>query len=309
MTDEKIVFVTGGTGFIGRHAVHALLRSGYEVHVASRSYTGPFAPSPRMRIHECDLFDSDYVCRMLQMIQPTHLMHLAWETTHGRFWNAPSNAQWIEASLGLLRGFSACGGQRAVFAGSCAEYGESAEICDEVTTPLRPTSLYGVSKNALQQVVAEYSRTTGLSSAWGRLFNVYGPGESEQRFVSSTVKTLLSDKSAICRHGSHVRDYLHVHDAGDALTTLLESDVTGPVNVASGRPVTLEEIATRLVATVGRGNATIENGEPSIDNPPELSAVTERLSKEVAWAPSITLDEGLRSVVHTLQQHRQSRAA
>ena len=309
MTDEKIVFVTGGTGFIGRHAVHALLRNGYEVHIASRSYKGPFAPSPRMRIHECDLFDSDYVSRILQMIQPTHLLHLAWETTHGEFWNSLNNVQWVEASLGLLRGFSAYGGQRAVFAGSCAEYGESAEICDEVATPLRPTSLYGVSKNALQQVIAEYTRTTGLSTAWGRLFHIYGPGEPEQRFVPSTVKALLADKSAICRHGTHVRDYLHVHDAAEALVTLLESDVTGPVNVASGLPVTLEEIATRLVAVVGHGNATIEIGEPSADNPSEISAVTERLSKEVAWEPSITLDEGLRSVVNTLRLHRQSRAA
>jgi nucleoside-diphosphate-sugar epimerase len=122
-------------------------------------------------------------------------------------------------------------------------------------------------------------------------------------------KSLLADKSAICRYGSHVRDYLHVHDAGNALTALLESDVTGPVNVASGRPANLDEIATRLAAAAGRGHVKFEMGEPSADNPPEISAVTERLSKEVKWAPSITLDEGLRSVVNTLRLRRQSRAA
>ena len=309
MTDEKIVFVTGGTGFIGRHAVHALLRSGYEVHVASRSYQGPFAPSPLMRIHECDLFDGDHLRRLLTMIQPTHLLHLAWETEPGAYWNSPHNVQWIEASLKLLREFTAGGGQRAVFAGSCAEYDSSAGRCDEIATPLRPASLYGACKSALQQVVAEYTRTTGMTAAWARLFHIYGPGEHERPFVPSIVRALLADQPAICRHGAHVRDYLHVHDVGDALTALLESDVTGPVNVASGQAVTLDEMATRLAAAAGCGSVKSEAGQPTPDNPPEISAVTERLRNEVGWSPSITLDEGLRSVVKTMRQRRHTRAA
>ena len=53
---------------------------------------------------------------------PTHLLHLAWYAEPGLFWRSPENLRWVEASLRLLRAFAEHGGQRAVMAGSCAEY-------------------------------------------------------------------------------------------------------------------------------------------------------------------------------------------
>lgn len=310
MIDDQVVFVTGGTGFVGRHAVHALLRRGYEVHIASRRWTGPFAPSPRLRIHHCDLFDTDYVGRVLDMIRPTHLLHLAWDTAHGEFWQSPRNLRWVEASLGLLRGFAEAGGRRAVFAGSCAEYDWTAGPCDEAHTPLKPASLYGVCKHAVHQVAADYAQVTGINLAWARLFHLFGPGEDDRRFVPSLVRPMLIGERAVCRHGGLRRDFLHVRDAGDALGAITDGDVAGAINVASGRTAALGDVAAALAAIVG-GNAEVrvESGRATADDPAELAAVTTRLASEVHWAPSVTLTEGLRSVVHTLRQRRHSRAA
>ena len=310
MTNEKVVFVTGGTGFLGRHAVHKLLRNGYEVHVASRNWLGPFAPSAQMRIHECDLFDVDYVDRLLDMIQPTNLLHLAWETTHGVYQNSPENLKWVEASLAMLRSFEAYGGRRAVFAGSGAEYGEVDGPCDEYLTPLRPQNLYGVCKSSLRAVAEQYAQQTGMSVAWGRLFNLYGPGEDQQRLIPSLVKSLMAGEPAVCHNGGLIRDYLHVSDAADALVSLLHSDVTGPVNIAAGQPITLEDLAQRLSGIVSAGQSVlVEEGAPSIDQPREVTAATARLQDEVGWTPAVTLNEGLRSVVTALQKQSLTRAA
>lgn len=308
--EEKIVFVTGGTGFIGRYAVHALLREGYEVHVASHKWDGPFDPSPMMRVHHSNLLRGDDPRALMAMIRPTHLLHLAWETDHGRFWQSPVNVEWAEAGMRLLQEFHASGGGRALIAGSCAEYEWTSGKCHESETPLRPNSFYGVCKEALGRVVSGYSEITGLSTAWGRLFHIYGPGQDAQRFIPAMAGSLLNRERAVCQHGAHLRDYLHVADAAEALVELLDSRVTGPVNIASGEAVKLGDVALKLADLIG-GNQQpiIEEGAESTENPREILADTRRLNTELGWSPALTLSEGLRSVVNHIQETRQSKAA
>ena len=59
---------------------------------------------------------------LIEEVRPSHLLHFAWETRHGYFWQAPENQIWAEATVDLARAFKDAGGRRAVFAGSCAEY-------------------------------------------------------------------------------------------------------------------------------------------------------------------------------------------
>lgn len=310
MTDSKIVLVTGGTGFIGRFAVTSLLRRGFEVHVTTRGSEGVFDPAPTVRVHQCDLFDAACRQRLVQMVGPTHLLHLAWHTGHEDYRTSAENLNWVGAGLELLRDFHDCDGRRAVFAGTCAEYGGSPEPHDELTTPAKPTDLYGTCKDSLHRIVAEFARSTDLSTAWGRLFFVYGPGENARRFVPSLTKSLLANEQATCRNKDHLRDFLHVADAADAFAQLLDSDVTGPVNIASGQTATLGQIAETLAESAGRRNLLRqETGNAAIDNPAKLTALTERLNKEVGWLPGITLGEGLRSMVKTLRRQVETKAA
>ncbi len=308
--NDKIAFVTGGTGFIGRFVVHALLREGYEVHVASHRWDGPFDPHPMLRVHHSNLLRGDDPRDLMAMIRPTHLLHLAWETDHGRFWNSPINVQWAEAGLRLLQEFQGQGGRRAVFAGSCAEYDWSSGRCHETETPLRPHSFYGVCKQMLGRVVSGYADITEMNVAWARLFHVYGPGQDSQCLIPSVAEALLRHETAICRHGNHVRDYLHVSDVAVALVAVLDSPVSGPVNIASGVPSKLGDLAGRLAEIVG-GNLDlqIEEGEATADNPRELLADTTRLNQEIGWLPGLTINEGLRSVVSHMRQTSRSKAA
>ncbi|WP_421021629.1 NAD-dependent epimerase/dehydratase family protein, partial [Klebsiella pneumoniae] len=83
-------------------------------------------------------------------------------------------------------------------------------------------------------MLTAYASQTGLSATWARLFFMYGPGEHPNRVTSSVILSLLQGKSAQCSHGMQIRDFLHVADVASALVTLLDSDVTGPVNIGSG---------------------------------------------------------------------------
>lgn len=282
------VMLTGATGFVGRHTLTALVESGHEVHAVARS-RGPALTG--VTWYEADLLAG---CEVVREVEPEILVHLAWYAEHGRFWSSPENVRWVEASLALLRAFAAAGGRRAVMAGTCAEYEWSREVYSEDALK-RPATLYGAAKHGLHTVAAAFAEQTGLSLTWGRLFLLYGPDEAPERFVPSLVRQLLAGEPAPMTDGEQRRDFLHAADAGAAFAALVDSQVTGAVNIASGEDVALCDVGERLARLAG-GPELLDLGalDRREDDPPSIVADVGRLRYELGWQPRIDLDDGLR---------------
>ena len=183
-------------------------------------------------------------------------------------------------------------------AGTCAEYDWQYGYCSEQVTPLAPATLYGTCKHSLQIVLDSFARQTGLSAAWGRIFFLYGPHEHPSRLISSVIVSLLKGEPARCSHGNQIRDFLYVEDVADAFTALLESDITGPVNVASGGPIALRDIIYKIAEKIDRedliqlGVVPVSSHEPHL-----LVADVSRLTDEVGWMPKYNLDRGLEQTI------------
>jgi nucleoside-diphosphate-sugar epimerase len=276
------ILLTGGGGFVGRHVLPLLWHRGFEVHAPSRS--------------QLDLLRPGEALAEVARIQPTHLLHLAWNATPGRFWTAEDNLDWVAASLSLFRAFAAHGGQRAVFAGTCAEYDWSADLLDEATTPCRPATLYGIAKDALQRLVA--AEPCGVEVAWGRVFFLYGPGEARGRLVPDVITALLAGQEIGCGDGMAERDFMHVEDVAGALVALLDSGVTGPVNIASGQCRPLWSVIDAIAAQIGRPDLVRFGARPTPPNEPRrLAAATRRLQDEVGFTPRRGLADGLAETI------------
>jgi nucleoside-diphosphate-sugar epimerase len=301
-TDSKrCVLVTGAGGFIGRHCLPVLMSNGFEVHAVDISL--PEEKLGGLHWHQVDLLATQQAHELLANISPTHLLHFAWCAKPGDYWNSLENLRWVEGSLHLLREFHMIGGKRVVMAGTCAEYDWKYGYCSEHVTPLVPSSLYGTSKNALQHLLKEFSRVTGLSSAWGRIFFLYGPHESPNRLVSSVILNLLQNKAAPCSHGNQIRDFLYVEDVAAAFVSLLMSNVNGPVNIASGRPVTLQEVATAAADRLGLREHVHFGALPVTGNePPLIVGDSSRLADEVGWRPAYDLAMGIAKTVRYWQE-------
>jgi nucleoside-diphosphate-sugar epimerase len=303
MSDHKKerVLVTGAAGFVGRHALPLLMANGFEVHAADIMV--PEEPLEGLHWHQADLLDSAQTDQLLAAIQPSHLLHFAWYAKPGEYWNSLENIRWVEGSLHLLRAFQGMGGKRVVMAGTCAEYEWGGGDCSEQTTRLSPVTLYGVSKNSLQHLLKDFSRVTGLSSAWGRIFFLYGPGENPRRLVSSVILNLLRNQIAPCSHGRQIRDFLHVEDVASAFVSLLISTVEGPVNIASGCPVTLKEIVLAAADCLdARDRVQFGVLQAPLDEPPRIVGNSCRLADEVGWRPSYDLAEGMKQTVRYWQE-------
>lgn len=294
------VLVTGGRGFIGQHCLAQLLAKGYEVHAVSST---PRSSMAGVQWHQANLLDIIQTRALIRTVKPSHVLHLAWYTEHGKFWTARENLNWAQASLALIREFTDSGGQRFVAAGTCAEYDWSYDLCSEASTPCRPMTLYGAAKHSTHLLFEAWAKQTGLSSAWGRIFFLYGPGEYRSRLVPSVVNSLLCGEAALCTHGEQVRDFMYVVDVAAGFVALLESEVRGAVNIASGEPVSLKDLVYSIADQLDRRDLVRLGAIPSsINEPAELIANVGRLSDEVCFKPSYKLEQGIALTIKSVKK-------
>jgi nucleoside-diphosphate-sugar epimerase len=280
----KRVLVTGASGFIGRHTLPHLHAAGYEVHaVGSR---------------DVDLLN-ERACRdLLARIRPTHLLHLAWYVPPGKYWTSLENVRWLQASLDLITAFAAEGGLRVVTAGTCAEYSWDGDgICHEDATPLTPASLYGASKDALRRMQESLARQLNLSAAWGRIFFPYGPGEPVERLIPSVIRSVIAGEAARCSHGRYVRDFMYVDDVARAFTVLLDSSYEGAVNIGTGVPVKISEMAQAAARAAGDLGLLQLGALPAREGEPEaLLADTARL-RDLGFTQRWNLEDAMTATV------------
>jgi nucleoside-diphosphate-sugar epimerase len=287
------VLVTGASGFIGRSAVGALAQRGFEVHAVARG-PAPEEPPAGVLWHAADLLDAGARRALIASLAPSHLLHLAWYAEPGAYWVARENAPWVAATIGLVDEFAAAGGRRGVLAGTCAEYDWSAPQPMAEDSPLAPSTYYGICKDATRRVVQGLAERAGLQLAWGRVFFLYGPREDRRRLVASVARALAAGERAPTSEGSQLRDFLHVDDVAGAFAALLDGDVEGAVNIASGTPVPVRSIVEGLAKTAGRPDLLDVGALPARpDEPDALVADVARLRDEVGFAPAIGLEQGL----------------
>lgn len=310
----KRVLITGASGFIGHHCLPKLAARGYEIHAVSSKGAPPAEDESdrdgndetfaAVTWHQVDLLKREQVFELVSAIEPTHLLHLAWYAVPGKYWTSTENFRWVQASLDLFEAFAAAGGKRIVAAGSCAEYEwGSDEPCSETKTPLKPATLYGACKHSLRIMLEAYAAQAGLSAAWGRIFFLYGPREYETRLVASVIRSVLKKEPARCSHGRQVRDLLYVEDVADAFLRLLDSDVTGAVNIASGRGVALKDVVNEIGERLNRPDLIqLDAVAAPMNEPRKLVADVTRLREELGWRPERDLHDGLNKTIVWWQQ-------
>ena len=293
---HKVVLLTGATGFIGRHAVEPLRARGYEIHAVSTR--GAPADMPGVQFHQGNLLEPGTARRVLAAVKPSHLLHLAWYVVPGKLITSPENYEWVRASMELVQEFAAAGGKRVTSCGSGYEYDWRYGFCNEQLTAQVPNTVYGACKQALNLMTENFAATANLSSAWGRVFFLYGPHEHPQRLVSSIILSMLRGEPAKSSHGRQIRDYMHVQDVADGLVAVLDSELRGTVNVSSGRATQIRDIVLTLGSLLGRPELVQLGALPARANDaPMVVGDNAKIMAELGWQPKFELDSGL---AHTI---------
>ena len=209
---------------------------------------------------------------------------------------SPENDVHVAVAETLGRALVDAGCRRLVALGTCFEYAPSEMPLSEAS-PLDPRTPYARAKLAARERLADVCAGTATSLAWARLFYLYGPFEDTRRLVPAVTLALLEGRAAPTTAGAQLRDFLHVDDVARALVAIAESDLAGPVNVASGRPVTVRELVGTIGRLVGREDLIELGAIPYAAGDPMVVAGDVRRLESSGWAPELSLEEGLRRTV------------
>jgi nucleoside-diphosphate-sugar epimerase len=141
--------------------------------------------------------------------------------------------------------------------------------------------------------------------AWGRVFFFYCAHDAAGRRVSDVFKTFIDRHEAHSSGGFQQRDFMHVVDAGRAFAAVLDSDITGPVNIASGVCVPVRTIVSTLGSLIQASELIRFGAAPRREEPPRLAASVDILHGPVGFRPMYDLESGLANTVDWWRNIRQ----
>jgi len=257
------VLVTGGAGATGLCLVRLLEAEGHAVHTADAR------PLPRDAHTVGDLASAEVAAALVASVRPAIVFHLAGSFSNDFAVAHPANVLAARAVLEAVRLHAPT--SRVVVVGSAAEYGlvprDECPIAE--TRPLRPVSVYGLTKS-MQSTLVTYSHAAfGLDVVLARTFNLKGRGLPEALLPGRLDREIARKKAgeiekiALGSLGA-LRDYLTLEEAARAYLRLAEKGASGEVyNVGSGVPVTMRDYVRERLAEDGLGLDAVEEGAPA----------------------------------------------
>jgi CDP-glucose 4,6-dehydratase len=316
-------FVTGAQGFIGSWLVSRLLDEGARVVVLRRdvpveSRFGIEGLEPRCDVVLGDLVDYESLVRALNEYEVKSVFHLGAQTIVGTANRSPlstyeTNIRGTYLLLEACRAVGVVGDgiERVVVASSDKAYGDHDELPYSEDFALQPRYPYDVSKAATDMISRSYAITYGMPVAVTRLANVYGGGDFNfSRIVPDTARALLrGDRPVIRSDGTPERDYIYAPDAVDAYLAIARS-LDDPAmhgrawNAGAGRPYSVNEIVSRLIAVSGREAEPDIQGEGTPHGEIDRQFLdSTRIREELGWEPRWELDDGLRETWAWYERH------
>lgn len=253
------MLLTGATGFIGSQVLRCLAKSPVNIRATIRpGQRLPEEVSAKVEsvVETGDLFSEqppwyEELCRDVDTV-----FHLAWYVEAGQYLTSDKNLHCLEGTLNLARGAVAGGARRFVGAGTCFEY-DTSQGHLSIETPLKPASLYAASKAALYETLSHYLPAHNVDFQWCRFFYLYGEGEDSRRLVPYIRKQLEAGSKAELTSGNQIRDFLDVREAATQFVEAGLGNKVGPLNICSGKPTTVRELAETVADEYGRRNLLV----------------------------------------------------
>ena len=307
--DGKVsILVTGGAGYIGSHAVLALLDAGYHPVVLDDLSTGSAGLVPAgVPLIRGDAGDTELLSGIMRGADIRGVMHFAGSIVVPESVSDPGAyyTNNTAKSLALIRACVASGISAFIFSSTAAVYGEPDRLPISEETPLRPISPYGASKMMTERMLGDISAAHGLAYAALRYFNVAGAdpagraGQSGSRsthLIKVACEAVLGLRPALRIYGTDypapdgtcIRDYVHVSDLANAHVLALDRLLSGggslTLNCGYGRGHSVAEVIDAVGTAAGR-KVPVEIAPRRPGDPASLVASCDRIGRELGWTP------------------------
>lgn len=302
------VFVTGATGFIGRHLVNALVLHGADVHALRRTrrdLTPSEAEEPansRVTQHNGDLLEPEQLTRTLLEISPDTVFHLAaYGARPGERDADQMFAVNVAGAINLWRSLPPSV-IRVVAAGTSREYARASRAVFE-RDPCGPVSLYPATKHAGVTLLGALAAQEQRAVTVLRLFGAYGPGDTSERIIPFTIARLLAGESVPLTSGRQRYDFAYVDDHVSAFVLAATAPYASGLriyNIGSGVPCALREAVEAVAECVGGPGAVARlqfDTRPNADDGLVICADISAARNELGYSPDTSLRAGIAMTV------------
>ena len=297
----RLIWVTGGNGFLGRHVQAELIRRGARVLAPGR--------------HQCDLLDPSAAAAFIRANRPQGVIHLA-----GRVGGIGANRVhpgfFFYANLAMgMHLIEACrleGIEKLLVAGTVCAYPKFCPVPfreDDLWEgyPEETNAPYGIAKKALLVQLQGYRQEYGTRGIFLIPVNLYGPGDhldlANNHVIPALIRKFLEAKAAgsasveLWGTGSASREFLFVQDAAEGICeAMAKYEDPDPVNLGTGEEITIRDLAEKLRRLTGfQGTLTFNPAFP--DGQPWRKLDTTRARDRFGWSAGTGLDAGLQATL------------
>jgi UDP-glucose 4-epimerase len=298
--------VTGGFGFIGSTTCKDLLSRGEEVFVVDDLSYGSrqFVSIADDHFFHLDILKRNELAEVFRRVRPDTVLHLAaiHFIPHCNKYPYESANINLSGTINVLDAARDCGSvKQLLFASTAAVYpiadGPIAE-----THPTGPLDVYGMSKLVGERLCKGFHMETGIPTILCRFFNAFGPNETNPHLIPEVLKQIKAGSRALkLGNLDPKRDFIHTTDMSAAMRGLLARFKEGidTFNLGRGEEYSVREIVAAFARELGE--------EVRIEVDPErvrkverqhLLADVTKLKRFAQWEPKVTLDEGIRTLLH-----------
>lgn len=240
------VLVTGAAGYMGKHVVKELLNHGHEVYAVDLNHKDI---DPRAQILDVDIFQGNMNIYE-EVRRPDLCIHLAWQD--GFIHNSPKHMENVSNHFRFLRDMIEGGCKKISVMGTMHEIGFWEGKIDE-NTPCSPLSQYGIAKNALRQSLLLLTQNTDVKIYWLRAYYILGDDRRNSSIFTKLLQAEEDGKEEFpFTTGESKYDFIDIKElAKQIVAASTQDEISGIINVCSGKPVTLKDKVEEFIKEKG----------------------------------------------------------
>jgi len=300
MSISKTNLITGGAGFLGSHLIDYLLNNNEEVICLDNLFTGTkknlekFANNPNFEFIRHDITEPIYlevekIWHLACPASPVHYQYNPIKTAKTSFLGTYN-------MLGLAKRLNA----KILFTSTSEVYGDpeihpQPESYRGNVNPIGIRSCYDEGKRIAETLCFDYKRQHNLDVKVARIFNTYGPRmvPNDGRVISNFIcQALRNDNLTIYGKGEQTRSFCFVTDMINGLVSLMNSNISGPVNIGNPEEFKILDVANIINAKISDSQKIIFKNLP-LDDPLQRKPCIDIAKTELGWEPKVSLIEGL----------------